>query len=282
MTTEAHPDDRYLHKPSSIMFHVRKWIEEQGQGLNGLTVVDVPAGVGLTSSLLARHGATPVPLDLFPEHSRCEGVTCQRADVGEGLPLADSMADLLICQEGIEHFSDAASVLKEFNRVLRRGGRLVVTTPSRSCLASKLSFLLAESETMRRMPPNEYDDVWRVKGKADRAIYHGHIFLLGLQELRVLARLAGFRVLDVRYVRASRLSVLLFPFLYPLILLQSAKLWFRHARRDPEAARTKACREQLRFNVSPAQLVNRNLFVVFEKECDVQDVDFGAGYLEGD
>ncbi|MGB0887585.1 MAG: class I SAM-dependent methyltransferase [Vicingaceae bacterium] len=37
----------------------------------------------------------------------------------------DASSDYLICQEGIEHFSDQLASFKEFNRVLKKGGRLI-------------------------------------------------------------------------------------------------------------------------------------------------------------
>jgi ubiquinone/menaquinone biosynthesis C-methylase UbiE len=53
-------------------------------------------------------------MDLFPEYFNVEGLTCLRVNVMEGIPLESNSVDCVICQEGIEHFSDQLKVFKEF------------------------------------------------------------------------------------------------------------------------------------------------------------------------
>ncbi|MEM1401938.1 MAG: methyltransferase domain-containing protein [Pseudomonadota bacterium] len=45
------------------------------------------------------------------------------------LPLADRSVDLLLCSEVVEHIPDIRSQLAELARILKPGGRLVLTTP---------------------------------------------------------------------------------------------------------------------------------------------------------
>jgi ubiquinone/menaquinone biosynthesis C-methylase UbiE len=82
------------------------------------------------------------------------------------MPLADDYAGMVICQEGIEHFSDQLKALKEFNRILKQGGRLIITTPSYSHLTARLRCMLFGSEASKLMPPNEPDNIWM----ADKSI----------------------------------------------------------------------------------------------------------------
>jgi SAM-dependent methyltransferase len=46
------------------------------------------------------------------------------------IPLEDSSVDLVWCSEVLEHVPDTAALLSEARRVLRTGGRLLLTTPS--------------------------------------------------------------------------------------------------------------------------------------------------------
>jgi SAM-dependent methyltransferase len=46
------------------------------------------------------------------------------------IPLEDASVDLVWCSEVLEHVPDTARLLSEARRVLRTGGRLLVTTPS--------------------------------------------------------------------------------------------------------------------------------------------------------
>jgi len=146
--------------PGSIKFNVKQFLLKNQQDLAGKVVVDFPAGNGVTSRILMEIGAKPMAFDLFPEYFRIEGMDCRRADIRTGIPVEDAHADALICQEGIEHFSDQYRALCEFNRVLKPGGMLLITTPSYSSLRSRISYLLSESERYNRhMPPNEIDSV---------------------------------------------------------------------------------------------------------------------------
>jgi SAM-dependent methyltransferase len=223
--------DREMFDVRSPKFHVKRFLDERCGKLAGTRVVDVPAGTGTTSRILLEHGATVAAFDLFPEYFQLEGVKCVKADVMRGIPMAAGTADMLVCQEGLEHFSDQVAALQEFNRVLKLGGELAVTTPSYSCLSAKLSYMLFEAESCRKMPPNERDDVWMASTVDSREVYFGHLFLTGLQRLRTLASVCGFSVREVRWVRLSKASLALLPLLYPLIVASSVWRYCRAIRR---------------------------------------------------
>jgi ubiquinone/menaquinone biosynthesis C-methylase UbiE len=53
----------------------------------------------------------------------------ERLDANEPLPFADQSFDALLCIDAINHFPDRAQVLAEWRRVLRAGGRLLLTDP---------------------------------------------------------------------------------------------------------------------------------------------------------
>ena len=236
-------------------------------------VVDIPAGGGATSTLLRCLGARVEPYDLFPEFFEVEGLECRRADMTKKLPIEDGRADMVICQEGIEHVSDQLFTLREFNRILRRGGRLIVTTPSMSNLRAKFSNFCLEAPVGNRLPPSEVDAIW-FAGDDDSEAYFGHVFLTGIQRLRVLARLAGLRIVRIHPVRISWSCVLLGGF-FPLLLLVNLHAYFRSCRRYQQAdpAWKKAVfHEILRVNLNPNVLFGKHLFVEFEKESELREV----------
>ncbi len=51
-------------------------------------------------------------------------------DLAERMPLEDSSVDFLLCTEVLEHISDVGFVLGEFRRVLRPGGRALISVPN--------------------------------------------------------------------------------------------------------------------------------------------------------
>lgn len=266
--------DSNIHNKKSPKYYIRKYIEQHTEEFSGKTVVDFPAGNGATCELLYQHGAHVFAFDLFPQYFLFDKITCTQANIDEGIPFESNMADAVICQEGIEHFSDQLRALREFNRVLKINGKLIITTPSYSNLAAKTSYLLFESETFKQMPPNEWDDVWMSDNNQN--LYIGHLFLLGLQKLRTLAHLSGFELKEARYMRLSKGSLVLFPLLYPFISISSLIRFWRKKlkyRKHPHKNYILSIySQQLKLNISPKHLLNKHIFMIFEKKHHLSDI----------
>lgn len=50
-------------------------------------------------------------------------------DINEGINLPDNFADLVLMTEVLEHLKDPELALKEVYRILKKGGKLILTTP---------------------------------------------------------------------------------------------------------------------------------------------------------
>ncbi|MDH5752925.1 MAG: class I SAM-dependent methyltransferase [Deltaproteobacteria bacterium] len=265
-----------LMGPRDIKYHMTGYLESRGVDLRGKTVVDIPAGRGVTSGVLNRLGAEVLPYDLFSERFEHDELSCEQADLSRRLPLEDSRADMVVCQEGIEHLSDQFFPFKEFNRVLRPGGELLVTTPNYSSIRSKLSYLLMESERyIAMMPPNEIDSIWGAaveskNGQKEYRFYYGHIFLVGIQRLRLLGQLAGFRLKKIHPVRISPTSLVMFLPLYPLITLANLLGYLKNTSKVDDPQARQVYRELLACNLHPATLLGSHLFLEFEKTRTLQ------------
>ncbi len=270
--------DTHINNPKSPKYYVKRWLDSNASFVAGKNAIDLPAGNGVTSKILYDNGALVYAFDLFPEYFKLDEVGCRRADIMTGIPLENEFADLAICQEGIEHFSDQLKAFKEFNRVLKIGGKLLITTPSYSNLSARFSYLLFESETNKQMPPNEIDDIWMEDKSISEEIYHGHIFLIGLQKLRILAKLAGFKIDEIKYIRLSKGSLLLLPFFYPIILISSYLRYRNNLKKNKEISsefKKSVYYEQYKINTSIKNLVNHHTFIVFEKEQNFDNVKLG-------
>lgn len=269
--------NKHVLNPKSPKFHIKNFLINIKNDLKNKIILDIPAGDGATTEILVEIGAKVEAYDLFPEYFMLKDFECKRADIIDKIPVTDNYADMLICQEGIEHFSDQLKVFKEFNRVLKQKGELIITTPSQSNLASKFNYLLFESETSKLMPPNEIDDIWMADKNLTSEIYYGHIFLVGLQKLRIIGKLTGFKIKEIKYVRLSKGSLFLFPFFYPIIFISSYLRYFKNLKKNidvPKEHKIKVYKEQLAINLNPSNLINHHTFIIFEKEKDLKDVDF--------
>ena len=266
----------YEDNPWSIKYHVKKFLLKNKNRFSNKTVIDVPAGNGVTSRILKEIGAIPLAFDLFPEYFQVESLKCERTNVLEKIPLEDKTADFVICQEGIEHFTDQFKALKEFNRLLKPKGSLIITTPNYSNLRARLSYFLSESERFGSiMPPNEIDSIWMNDQSITNEIYFGHVFLIGIQKLRVLATLSGFRIKRIQFTKLKTTSLFIFPFAYPFILLFNTITYLKNINKNKgydKEYQKKIYKEIFSLNINPKILIDGHLFVEFEKVMDSESV----------
>jgi len=267
-----------LHEdnPKSIKYYVKRFFLRESSRFTNKTVVDFPAGNGVTSKLLKSIGANPLAFDLFPEYFNVEGLTCQRADINTGIPIADESVDAVMSQEGIEHFENQLLVLSEFNRILKVGGSLIITTPNYSNLIGRLSFLLSENERFNKgMAPNELDDIWMSNKELSDGIYYGHIFLIGLQKLRTLAKLSGFSIRSVEKTKIKTTALILLPLLYPFIFLSSTISYCKTLKKNKAAmtaSKKSAYYEIYKLSINIRSLLNSHLFIEFVKDHNTDEI----------
>jgi len=103
-------------------------------GRPNAVLLDVACGGGLLAPHLDGKGYRHLGIDLSPTAVRVahdHGVTPIRGDVAR-LPVADTVADVVVAGELLEHVPDLPGVVAELARVLRPGGTLVVDTIART------------------------------------------------------------------------------------------------------------------------------------------------------
>lgn len=250
-----------------------------------LKVLDLPAGRGVLSFALAAAGFEVTPADLFPEflHHYQERITttsartlfqemtrssmprwlatsafgptddapavrhlrCESADMEGEIPAPDASFDRVVCVEGIEHVVDRHRTLRELRRVLKPGGRLVITTPNLMSLRGRLGFALAGQRALRSYI-DEHTSVWACSADGRRT-YHGHAFLLTYFQIRYSLWHCGFRIRRLRPSNWSLTSVLLWPLGFPLV---AAGTWYSQRPARRKYAQLEAERHQPPFGTS--------------------------------
>jgi SAM-dependent methyltransferase len=104
-------------------------------------VLDVGCGSGGPALFLAREigcRVTGIDVDeaglrsaetLTRQFGLTEKVTFQKADVAQRLPFPDNQFDALVSMDALCHFPERNRLFAEWRRILRPGGRLLVTDP---------------------------------------------------------------------------------------------------------------------------------------------------------
>ena len=231
----------------------------------GLSVLDFPAGSGYTATLLNEKKANVAAADLFPQFFKHPTLKCINGDLLKPFPYEANQFDFAICQEGIEHVSDQLAPFKEFHRVLKPNGRLIITTPNYSNFRSRFAYLCMEAETPKMLPPNEIESIWHGE---DSKIYFGHIFPMGIMRLRILAHLGGFKIAKIHASRVNYTSLLLALVLYPFTILHSYKVYLsalRKNRHQDKSVTKKIFKELVWLNNHPSVLLGGHLIVELEK-----------------
>src|SRR6266581_3606767 len=128
----------------------RTGIHEQVQSLldglgpaAGKTALDAPLGPGAMALHLHRIGYSVSGVDIDVEQSASlpAGIARHAGDLCGRLPFADASFDLITSLEGIEHVENHFQMVREFGRVIKPSGHLILSTPNICNLEERLNFL---------------------------------------------------------------------------------------------------------------------------------------------
>jgi len=128
------PSDAYLHRGTGLEFEMEAaWVRKH---LSTATRTIVDVGCGNGELLASLPSANVIGFDYsFPGlvHARDRNadanVACARAD---RLPLPNESIDAVVAQHVIEHMPDVDAAIREWRRVLRPHGVLLLLTPNAS------------------------------------------------------------------------------------------------------------------------------------------------------
>ena len=125
---------------SSDRIHDVAFEEIEREGIGG-TALDFGAGRGdFAARLVASKRFDRVyAADLLQYADPQPGVEWLIADLNDRLPLAPSSIDLLVAIEVVEHLENIRAVCREWARLVRPGGAVVMTTPNNESLRAILS-----------------------------------------------------------------------------------------------------------------------------------------------
>jgi len=151
-------------------------------------VLDVGAGSGELARKLTAFGHEVALCDCLPasQWAYHDAGAYTQCDLNAGLPYPDESFDYIICLEVIEHMENPLALCRELKRVLRKGGRLFISTPNILSMRSRIKFLLDGSFVFFNYPPIEWD---QRDGRPNV-----HVYPIRLHELEYYLYKAGLEV----------------------------------------------------------------------------------------
>ncbi|HXM95994.1 MAG TPA: class I SAM-dependent methyltransferase [Candidatus Dormibacteraeota bacterium] len=193
------------------------------------SMLDCPTGEGALAQDLLLEGFDVRCCDLYSELFRLDGVEIKRGDLSGTLPYSSRSFDYIVSLDGLEHIDSPPQAFREYKRLLKPGGHLVISVPNIMNVEERLKWLLF-GYTSHFKPLSEQ---YRAKishdcAGMDEIVVHANP--IGYNELRYYAEKNGFAIQGVYRDRKKANQWLYWPLVALIRLL--GKLTPQARRKD--------------------------------------------------
>jgi SAM-dependent methyltransferase len=211
-------------------------------------ILDIPAGNGKLSSVLRNYNFEVISADINSEKDDYVYVNMENS-----LPFKDSEFDIIICPEGIEHIINPQMLIKEFSRIVKNSGHIVITTPNIQNCFSRLQFFSTgyfyqfHPSATRHNPANEEID-------------RGHVSPMSYLQLRYLFEEYGCKIDAIDGDRFKKMILL--P-IYSIFLIYGLYwIWRDYFKGGKKDFKKEIIKDLFSMNV----LFSRSLIISFKKK----------------
>jgi len=153
-------------------------------------VLDVPTGTGVLGGRLRKMGFEVSCCDINPAYFSIPELSIDIGNLNQTLPYPDLSFDHVTCIDGIEHTENPFNAIREFRRILRRGGKLFLSTPNILNIEQRFHYLF--TGCLSKIPSHKtIREVW------NNDLSMAHLSPLGYPLLKYVMEHHGFRILRV-------------------------------------------------------------------------------------
>lgn len=169
--------------------------------LGGKRFLDIGCGDGSFTLLLkeALKAEKAIGIEISPEANgalREKGIEAYQLDIDEEqFPFDNDSFDIVYGGEIIEHLFNPDHLLDEIHRILKPGGKCIITTPNLAGWPNRLSLLLGYQPFATSVSP-EHEGVGKLMLKGDEGQW-GHIRVFTTRALKELLKIHSFKIFSV-------------------------------------------------------------------------------------
>jgi 2-polyprenyl-3-methyl-5-hydroxy-6-metoxy-1,4-benzoquinol methylase len=168
-------------------------------------ILDIPCGAGAFSYRILNQGKEVISADIenlleFGHERFCI------ADMNKPLPFHNKEFDAVVCIDGIEHIENPFAFVRECNRILKKDGKLIISTPNITAIRSRWRWFLTGHHNKCKSPLNE-----------NRPSPLHHIHMMEYPKLRYILHTSGFKISRINTNRIKPVSwiyIIFYPFSY--------------------------------------------------------------------
>lgn len=204
------------YTPGGVHVKIIRFMEAYQRGL----VLDVPSGQGALSKKFEDIGFKVISGDIERGNILYKNGRCVQLDLNGLLPFKRAIFDYVVCVEGIEHLENPHGLIREFGKVVKKGGYLVISTPNVMTIKSRLRFLFySYLDYFKYFGPPPLDE------EKHRIVEHEHQHLnpIFYGELKFILEKYGFTIEKIETNRTVQKWKFMFPFLKWIIQYKSKK-----------------------------------------------------------
>jgi len=183
------------------------------------TLLDVPSGQGALSKTLETLGFKVFSGDIEIKNILYRNGRCVQLDLSYFLPFKHTKFDYVVCSEGIEHIENPHHLIREFGRLIKKDGYLVITTPNVMAIKSRLRFLIySYFDFFKYFGPLPPEARYRIKEH-----HHQHLSPLLFGEMKFIFEKYGFKIEKVETNKMVRKWKIFFPLIKWFIKYKTKK-----------------------------------------------------------
>lgn len=135
---------------------------------------------------------SPEAIDILKER----GIKAYQLDIDEeGFPFSNDYFDIVYCGEIIEHLFNPDHLLEEVRRILKPGGKCIITTPNLAGWPNRISLLLGYQPFATSVSP-EHEGTGKLMLKGDQGQW-GHIRVFTTRALKELLKTHKFKIISL-------------------------------------------------------------------------------------